>query len=254
MEKCEFSPAQTIKFLGWWWSSEQLSLSMTSSMRAAMLDSVKDWIRLAERNAIVSCKSLAALIGSLNFLRAQIPRASLYLRTLHSALTRMVVSQGWTGSSCVPRAIVSELLFWSRNIQFNTPYGFATRSSTARLTTDASEGGWGGHAEIGNLLLDKFGFYYPFDGLTSSNQYETNGVLRALRAIREPLEAHGVHGLTIQCDNLVTVYNLQRQGAGLALLDATREIFSLLTELDIRLHVQHIPGVENVHVDALSRM
>jgi hypothetical protein len=60
--------------------------------------------------------------------------------------------------------------------------------------------------------------------------------------------------MTIQSDNAVTVFNLQRQGAGLALLHMTRAIFSILQYLDIRPHVCHIPGVENVFVDALSRM
>jgi hypothetical protein len=60
--------------------------------------------------------------------------------------------------------------------------------------------------------------------------------------------------MTIRSDNSVTVYNLQRQGAGTALLNLTREIFSLLEKLDIRIHVCHIPGVENVTADRLSRM
>jgi hypothetical protein len=34
----------------------------------------------------------------------------------------------------------------------------------------------------------------------------------------------------------------------------TREIFKILTTLDIRLHVAHIPGKKNVLVDSLSRM
>jgi hypothetical protein len=60
--------------------------------------------------------------------------------------------------------------------------------------------------------------------------------------------------MTIKSDNAVTVYNLQRQGAGMALLHLTRAIFSLLQELDIRIHVSHVPGIENVLTDALSGM
>jgi hypothetical protein len=68
------------------------------------------------------------------------------------------------------------------------------------------------------------------------------------------LQYYQIHGMTIRSDNLVTVFNLQRQGAGPALLYLTREIFSILTTHDIRLHVTHIKGVENVLVDALSRL
>jgi hypothetical protein len=38
------------------------------------------------------------------------------------------------------------------------------------------------------------------------------------------------------------------------LLKLTRAIFRILTTLDIRLHVAHIPGKKNVLVDSLSRM
>jgi hypothetical protein len=55
--------------------------------------------------------------------------------------------------------------------------------------------------------------------------------------------------MTVRSDNAATVCNLQRQGAGLALLKLTRAIFRILTTLDIRLHVAHIPGKENVLVD-----
>jgi hypothetical protein len=63
-----------------------------------------------------------------------------------------------------------------------------------------------------------------------------------------------LHAITIRSDNAVTVHNLRRQGAGIALMHLTRAIFSLLEGLDIRVHACHIPGVENVLTDALSRL
>jgi hypothetical protein len=139
-------------------------------------------------------------------------------------------------------------------VQYNTPFCFEVRVSAARLTTDASEGGWAGHIEIGYLLWHCFGFYFQDDGLTSSNQRETAAVLRSLTYFAPVLQHFQIRGLTVQCDNLVTVYNLQRQGAGPALLRLTQKIFSILTAQDIRLHVCHIPGVQNVLSDALSRL
>jgi hypothetical protein len=60
--------------------------------------------------------------------------------------------------------------------------------------------------------------------------------------------------MTERSDNAGTVCNLQRQGAGLTLLQLTKQIFKLLQQLDIRLAVAHIPGKENDFVDALSRL
>jgi hypothetical protein len=90
--------------------------------------------------------------------------------------------------------------------------------------------------------------------LTSSNQCETAGVIRSLRYFAATLQQYWIHALTILCDNTVTVFNLQRQGAGQPLLHLTRAIFRLLYALDIRLFVSHIPGKDNDFVDALSRM
>ena len=53
---------------------------------------------------------------------------------------------------------------------------------------------------------------------------------------------------------MVTVYNLRRQGASINLLNETRQIFSLLQKLDVRIVVTHVPGIQNTLADALSRM
>ena len=254
LKKCALTPAQTVVYLGWLWDCRTLTMTMTAEMRSAILEQLKNWLGWAEKSAIVTSKSLGALIGSLNFLRGQFPRASLYLRTLHSALTEMVNSVGWTGSSALTPRVSSELLFWSRSVRFNAPYCFEPRVSQAMLTTDASEAEWGAHIEIGYRVWLSNGSFCRTDSLSSSNQRETAAVLRALTYFQPLLQQEQIRALTVRSDNTVTVYNLQRQGAGIALLDLTRAIFSLLQQLDIRIHVCHIPGVENVLADHLSRM
>jgi hypothetical protein len=122
------------------------------------------------------------------------------------------------------------------------------------MTTDASDEGWSAFLEWDTWSWRTFGFYYPSDGLTSSNQRETAAVLRGLSFFKPTLKAARMNAMTIRSDNTVTVYNLQRQGAGVALLHLTRAVFSLLEGLDIRIHVRHIPGVENTLTDALSRL
>jgi hypothetical protein len=149
---------------------------------------------------------------------------------------------------------ISELLFWSRSVRYNTPHCFCQRASQAMLTTDTSDEGWAAHFEIGPQRWHTFGFYYPSDGLTSSNQRETAAVLRGLLYYKPMTRAWQIHAITIRSDNSVTVYNLQRQGSGVALLHLTRAIFSLLEELDCRIHVRHIPGVDNSLTDSLSRL
>jgi hypothetical protein len=75
-----------------------------------------------------------------------------------------------------------------------------------------------------------------------------------LAYFRPELVLARVSAMTVRSDNAATVCNLQRQGAGVALLPLTRAIFRILQRLDIRFHVSHIPGKENETVDSLSRM
>jgi hypothetical protein len=60
--------------------------------------------------------------------------------------------------------------------------------------------------------------------------------------------------LAIKTDNIVTIFNLQRQGASESLVYETRQTFSLLQKLDVRITVTHIPRIDNGVADALSRM
>jgi hypothetical protein len=67
--------------------------------------------------------------------------------------------------------------------------------------------------------------------------------------------ASNIRAIAVRTDNMVTVYNLRRQRApGGTLLYATRAIFSLLTQLDTRMMMSPMPGVDNGFADALGRM
>jgi hypothetical protein len=150
LKKCQFTPSLTAEFLGWLWSSQSLTLQMTPKMRSAMLQLLRQWLGHALRNDKVNCKALGSFIGSLNFLRAQVPRASLYLRSLHSALSTAVSLVGWTEYSSLSPRVLSELRFWSRSVQYNTLHCFEQGRSRGCMNTDACDDGWASHLVIGN--------------------------------------------------------------------------------------------------------
>jgi hypothetical protein len=212
------------------------------------------WTRKISKGERIAWRRLGALIGSLNFLRAQILRASLYLRKLNTNLAAGVRSNGWNGWGISSRRVISELRFWWRNVYYNTPHSFEQRIPRALLMTDASEHGWGAILWIADTYFLTFGFFSILDGSPSSNRRETAAMLRTLFYWRELLQQLRGQALPIRTDNMVTVFNLQRQGASESLLHETREIFSLLTKLDVRISVTHIPGANNTVTDALSRM
>jgi hypothetical protein len=88
----------------------------------------------------------------------------------------------------------------------------------------------------------------------SSNRRETSAVLKTLIYWKDVLHGLAGQALTMKTDNMVTVFNLQRQGTSESLLYETRQIFSLLLRMDVRITVTHVPVVKNTTADALSRM
>jgi hypothetical protein len=113
----------------------------------------------------------------------------------------------------------------------------------------------GSRARLWRPSVHFYGFFWTEDVLTSSNQRETTAVLRALLHFHPMIRASNIRAIAMQMDNVVIVYNLRRQGAsGGKLLQATRAIFLVLTKLDIRILMSHVPGADNVLTDTLSRM
>jgi hypothetical protein len=171
---------------------------MTSAMRATLLFVLDQWVPRVEKQDRVSCRALGSLIGSLNFLRGQLPKASLYLRTLHFVLARAVDLYGWNGFTTVSTGAPSELRWWRRNVWYNTPFCFRLRIVKATLTTDACKHGWGAFLEIGGRLFITHGSYWTEDALTSSNQRETTAVLWAFLAFCRRLESLRGYTLAIR--------------------------------------------------------
>jgi hypothetical protein len=199
-KKCVFEPSQELEFLGWLWNTRSLTLRMTTAMRSAVLQLIHMWLGRALRWERANSKELGGLIGSLNFLRAQVPRASLYLRGLHSTLADAVRTAGWLHAAetasdddygCLGRGLVG-----------------LPRNGRAML------------ADV-RLLLSI--------GWAHLQQPERNGSGLARVIV---LQTHASSGATTASD---------------------RAVFSLLEELDVRIHIRHIPGVENNLTDALSR-
>jgi hypothetical protein len=81
-----------------------------------------------------------------------------------------------------------------------------------------------------------------------------NSGSQGVAVLQSSSEGRGVRQLAIRSDNMVTVFNLQRQGASESLLYKTRRIFSILQKLDIMISVTHLPGKENVTAYTLSCM
>jgi hypothetical protein len=257
VEKSELVPKQQIIFLGWLWNLQLANVVMTKEKRKEMLHACKYWEQACSNRRLVKIKRLASFLGSLNFLRLQFPRASLYMRGFYNALILALreSNQNWNATFFLSPKNRSEVRWWKRTISSNVPCQLHKLTlPEAKLVTDASGIGWGAILQIKEQQLVAWGRFSLIRSHQSSNFRELSAVLLALKSFRPILVKEGIKCLLIQSDNQTTVSILSKIRAKGTLLFPARKIFSLLTRAGIQIIVQHLPGIQNTNADSLSRL
>jgi hypothetical protein len=254
-EKCEMEPKQQIVFLGWKWDFVNMELSMKVERRKEMRKLMKVWLERCRGLVIVKVRDLAALLGKVNFLRAQFPRIALYTVALNRAKVRGVKREGWNGKVRMTFAERSELCVMARWIDRNQPRKFQRETPQATLVTDASMKGWGAILRVKEQQWFYHGDFRNYQNrLTSSNQRETMAVRMALEECMEVLEEEEIKRLCIESDNTTTVSNIVKVRAARSMVETVRVIFLMAAKWGLELSAKHLPGVHNEGADALSRL
>jgi hypothetical protein len=255
LDKCEMEPKQQIVFLGWKWDFERMEISMKKERRLEMKKLLLKWITRCQSMKYVNVRELAAVLGKINFLRAQFPRVSLYTAALNRVKVRGVKSGGWNGKVRMSFGEMGELMVIRRWVLRNQPRRFQHSPPQATLVTDASMMGWGA---ILTTQRRQWSYLGEFDGssikLTSSNQRETAAVMLALRECLPALKEDNVTSLLVESDNTTTVSNLSKVRGVRSMIKMVRSIFLLLQTWGIVLTAKHRPGIRNEEADALSRL
>jgi ribonuclease HI len=253
-DKCELEPTQNIEFLGWKWHLEEAKVSSTPGRRTELKGILKDWQGYAWDREPRPVKELAALIGRLNFMRLQVPEASLHMQHLDRTKMDAVRCHGWDGK-CTPNpSDMGDLKWWNRTVTENIPRMIQRWPVQATLTTDASPTGWGAVLSIGAQAIVGFGAWTEAQLTYTSNAKELQAVQSALLHFEDQLKRLKNPGILIQSDNSATVADINRQSASGSL---TGRLLSLLTtakKMEIQLQAVHIPGLSNDGADRLSRI
>jgi ribonuclease HI len=253
-EKCEMEPVQEISFLGWRWNLRDATVMMPPARRRELLSALHGWREDAEKRTRRPIRELAGLIGSLNFLRLQIPEASLHMKALDALKVCSVRKCGWDGR-CTPNpGIRGDLLWWTARLTANTPAALSFPPVTATLTTDASPTGWGA------VLEDALGQQVAF-GMWKGKQEQWTSNAKELSAVRVGLECFTRRGelpdgvtVLIKSDNTTTVGDINRLAAAASLAPTLRLLVSVVQRHKIHLQAVHLPGIKNEEADRLSRL
>jgi hypothetical protein len=87
-----------------------------------------------------------------------------------------------------------------------------------------------------------------------SNEHELRAVEKALRFGMATGEIRRGDDVWLRSDSTTVVFNVNRQAAGINLRPALRSLLRFAEENEIRLRAEHVPGVQNLLPDALSRL
>jgi ribonuclease HI len=253
-EKCERTPTQRIDFLGWEWDLQIPAVRMTPARRTEIRTQLTSWITLSLRRLHTPVRSLAALIGNLNFLRLQFPEASLHMKALDKLKNQVVSRQSWEGQCTANPTLLGDLKWWSRATSQNLPTPLLAWPTVATLTTDASPHGWGATLMLQDQEHFTFGYWNQTQSTWTSNAKELRAVEMAIHAFRSTLLTLRHTTVLLRSDNSAVVANINRQSAGATLAPHLLHLLTELRRLDLHLTATHIPGVTNTQADALSRM
>jgi ribonuclease HI len=215
---------------------------------------LQDWRLLAQGRTARPVRELAALIGSLNFLRLQFRDASLHLRVMHYLKALAVSRGGWTAACTANPSIEGELKWWLHSLTQNTPAPTERYPISAEMTTDASPTGWGAVLKVSGDTLHAFGSWRTQQKALTSNAKELTAVTRGIRHYVLRGELHSRTGLLVRSDNTSTVADINRLSASGTLTEPLLKLVAEAKKHQIQLQAIHIPGVTNGEADRLSRM
>jgi hypothetical protein len=89
---------------------------------------------------------------------------------------------------------------------------------------------------------------------TTSNCKETIAVQRAITGLQQLPEGARIKSAIVRSDNSATVFNINRQRAGPTFSRALTRLLQTTNRLQLQLTAVHVPGVDNVIADMLSRL
>ncbi|KAA6361879.1 MAG: hypothetical protein EZS28_042593, partial [Streblomastix strix] len=172
MKKCMIYPKTTFNYLGWKFNTCTMEVQMTPERRRMMKKNLKDWITKTNLKQIVRIKSLASLIGEINFIRVQFPAISLWMNSLNHLKTKAVSKGTWKGQVKLNNQIQGNLQAILSMVKLNKPLSLKELTPDTVLTTDASEEGWGMTLVKNQSEIWDAGEWQKGWHLTSSNQRE----------------------------------------------------------------------------------
>jgi hypothetical protein len=255
-EKSKLIPRQRFTFLGMEWNSTAMTIRLEREKKDRLVAMTRKWILRSRKGKTVSMRKLAQFIGRLSQSRMQHKRASIYLSKCNLLKAQAVQRSGWNGMVRLTPHLLSEIKWWNYQLRRNEPTDIRPRPPTATLFTDASPQGWGGWLTVNEQHSGEWMTEGVWTEQTpqTSNFREMTAVLRTMQHFFNLQLIQPDSTILLRSDNTTTIYDINKFRAARTLIAPLKEIMNFVWERKIHLQAEHIPGIENVTADKLSRM
>ncbi|KAA6385591.1 MAG: hypothetical protein EZS28_018882, partial [Streblomastix strix] len=107
--KCVLISKMTFQYLGLQFQTASIGVALTLNRRREMKNKLKTWIQMTIQRQTVTTRSLASLIGDINYLRFQFRQISFWTNSLKNLKTKAVAKGGWEASVKLNKQILKNL-------------------------------------------------------------------------------------------------------------------------------------------------
>lgn len=244
-EKSVTIPCQRIEFLGVMVNSTTMVLSLPEEKLMKIEQECASLLTLET----VSVRQLAALIGRLSAATVAVLPAPLFYRQLQLLQIRALMrNQSYEDKVQLSAPAKGELRWWLENLRHSNGKSVISPGPDRVIETDASNSGWG--ATMQNQKVQ--GHWTNSEKSEHINALELRAVWLALRTFLPDERNLHVH---VRTDNMTTVAHINKLGGTRSshLIDLTKHLWQFCLSRQLTLTAEHLPGIDNVEADALSR-
>ena len=245
-EKSILSPTQKLSFLGFKLNSLNMTITLLPEKK---LDLKRECERFVKKRE-ATIREFARIIGKLVAAEPGVQYASLYIKNLEIVKDALLKQyQGdFDGKFTVSDDIRFGLQWWINNID-NSFKPVTLNDPSVTLQTDSSGTGWGCVVVTNNQQTG--GHWSYVEQKSHINLLELKAAFLGLQTFCAMLS--NIH-IRIQMDNMVAVSYINNMGGrknDLTVL--TKEIWEWCIYRKLWVSAVHLPGIDNIHADRLSR-
>lgn len=247
-EKSILTPQYSQEFLGFNFNTKKMHISVPMKKISKLISKVKQAIQPTFK----SCRWYAGIMGKMTSMIPAIGDALLHIRYLQRDLARTlkIHHQNWDSKFQLSQEGKQELEWWLTHIQARNGLPIRKVLTQPKLTihVDASDTGWG----ITSTALKTTGQWTAREREQSINVRELTAILFALKLHAQKFQNSHIRIFT---DNMTALKYSARSGgtASPLLQDLAIQIQEICNKYQLNVDYQHVPGVQNVQADALSR-